>query len=74
MALELNMLRFLPIMTSERLELSLENSLKYFLVQRIGSILFLTRVLMLEGATYSVFPVLLTLSILLKLGAAPLHG
>lgn len=73
-ALELNILRFLPIMTSERLELSLENSLKYFLVQRIGSILFLTRVLMLEGATYSVFPALLTLSMLLKLGVAPLHG
>jgi NADH-ubiquinone oxidoreductase chain 2 len=73
-ALELNILRFLPIITSERVELSLEGALKYFLIQSVGSILFLVRALLLEGSAHLVSSALISVSIFLKLGAAPLHG
>jgi len=68
------MLRFLPMITSESTEMSLESSLKYFIIQRLGSITYLRRALILSAAPYLLFSILITVSILLKLGAAPLHG
>nr|YP_007026106.1 NADH dehydrogenase subunit 2 [Calanus hyperboreus]AFU88795.1 NADH dehydrogenase subunit 2 [Calanus hyperboreus] len=71
-SLELNMLSFLPIMSSE-MGLALENTMKYFLVQSWASIVFLMgiffSVLFWESMMY-----LSMLGVMLKLGAAPLHG
>lgn len=71
-SLELNILRFLPIMSSE-MGLALENTIKYFLVQSWASIVFLMgiffSVLFWESMIY-----LSILGVMLKLGAAPLHG
>merc|ERR1712074_411422 len=40
--LELNILRFLPIMSSKE-NIEIENSIKYFLIQRWASVIFLMR-------------------------------
>nr|QGX04667.1 NADH dehydrogenase subunit 2 [Undinula vulgaris] len=70
--LEMNMMMFLPIMSSES-GLALENAMKYFLLQSWASIIYLT------GLTFSFFffnsnNLLLILSMMMKLGSAPFHG
>jgi len=71
-ALEINILLFLPVIASES-GLALENTIKYFLVQSWASIIFLIgwalSYLVREIASYMGF-----LAIILKLGAAPIHG
>jgi NADH:ubiquinone oxidoreductase subunit 2 (subunit N) len=49
--------------------------IKYFIVQRIGSTVFLSRVAIIAalGSTLSL-ETLIGLGLFLKLGAAPLHG
>jgi len=70
MSLELNMLRFLPIISS-KLSIELENSIKYFLVQSWASIIFLLRFFFL---TYiNRIYILIIIRIFIKLGVAPFH-
>jgi len=66
------MLSFLPILSSDG-ELALENAIKYFLVQRWASIIFFLGYF-LSVRIFKSFIYLIVLGILLKLGAAPLHG
>lgn len=61
--MEMNSIRFIPIMIQERKE----NRLKYFLVQAAGSVVFLA------GSLSETFLPLVPLAFLLKIGAAPLH-
>lgn len=70
LSLELNMLRFLPIISSG-INVELENSMKYFLIQRWASIFFLLRFffLMLQKTFY----VMIVIRMLIKLGIAPFH-
>jgi len=70
-ALELNLLRFLPIISSEN-NLSIENRIKYFLVQRWASILFLTA-FMASEILFSRAHLIITVAILIKLGTPPFH-
>nr|ATN95407.1 NADH dehydrogenase subunit 2 [Calanus finmarchicus] len=70
--LELNMLMFLPIMSSES-GLALENTMKYFLVQSWASIFFLTGVIM-SMVLGQVMLSISVFSLMLKLGAAPFHS
>nr|YP_010043647.1 NADH dehydrogenase subunit 2 [Branchinella kugenumaensis]QPD06968.1 NADH dehydrogenase subunit 2 [Branchinella kugenumaensis] len=63
MGLELNSLSFVPIL----INLSKETSLKYFLVQSFGSVLFLMGVFNLNFSVFSY------MGLLLKAGVAPLH-
>nr|ADB43174.1 NADH dehydrogenase subunit 2 [Calanus sinicus] len=70
--LELNMLMFLPIMSSEP-GLALENTLKYFLIQSFASILFLIGFIMATVFS-SVLFFTSFMGLMLKLGAAPFHG
>ena len=70
--LEINIIIFLPIISRES-GLALENAIKYFLLQRWASIIYLT------GLTFSFFffnsnSLLLILRIIIKLGSAPFHG
>merc|ERR1712025_1044835 len=68
LALELNILSFLPIIFSERIEALIESTFKYFLIQSIGSIIFLTGSLFLLKRPFPLFSLLNTLPIFLKLG------
>lgn len=66
------MLGFLPIMSNYGVE-SFENTMKYFLVQSVASIIFLSSRLMINFLP-EYFLDIGTLRIFMKLGAAPLHG
>ena len=70
--LELNILRFLPII-STRENIEIENSIKYFLIQRFASVIFLLRFFFLEIIlrTLNVF---IMIRIFVKLGVSPFHS
>lgn len=70
--LELNILAFLPIISSEP-GLALENTMKYFLVQRWASIFFLIGLIFSMFISEHLYSIRLV-SLILKLGAAPFHG
>nr|ASV72588.1 NADH dehydrogenase subunit 2 [Arisubathynella cheongmiensis] len=65
LALEMNMYFFIPIMNKSMMK----DSLKYFLVQAMGSILFLFSLIMLKSMTIYIY--ILILSLLLKMGMTP---
>ena len=72
LCLEINILAFLPIMSSES-GVAFENTIKYFIIQRCASIIFLF------GLIYCLFignrfVLLKRIALFFKLGAAPFHG
>lgn len=68
-AIELNLLRFIPLIASRKSMQETESSVKYFFAQGIGSVIMLIGVFInLSSAGY-----LILVGLLLKLGAAPLH-
>ena len=69
--LEINMLRFLPIISSG-LNIELENSVKYFLIQRWASIIFLINYFFCVYFINSI-RLLLIMRIFMKLGISPFH-
>nr|YP_009045925.1 NADH dehydrogenase subunit 2 [Myomenippe fornasinii]CDR98408.1 NADH dehydrogenase subunit 2 [Myomenippe fornasinii] len=70
--LELNLLSFIPLITTKMNPYSSEAALKYFLIQALGStIIILSSSLFISSPTY--FLPLGLLALLLKLGAAPFH-
>nr|YP_009159451.1 NADH dehydrogenase subunit 2 [Palaemon serenus]AKQ09496.1 NADH dehydrogenase subunit 2 [Palaemon serenus] len=72
LGLELNLLSFIPLVSSSYNTFSSEAALKYFLVQALGSATLLASVTMLLMFTDP--PKILILgSLILKMGAAPLH-
>nr|BDQ43966.1 NADH dehydrogenase subunit 2 [Pheretima iizukai] len=75
-SMELNLLSFIPILMSSKLNQETEGSIKYFLAQALGSALLLTSSIMM-WSPYSILPSMMPLilmtSILLKLGSAPCH-
>lgn len=73
MSLELNMLIFVACIRSAKINLEIER-IKYFIVQRIRSSIFLARV-MLGGlqVSHEILERLMGFSLVLKLGVAPLH-
>nr|BCD33791.1 NADH dehydrogenase subunit 2 [Geothelphusa sakamotoana] len=70
--LELNMLSFIPLMTIKMNFYFSESALKYFLIQALGSTLFILSSCMLLSFPQMSPPLLLT-SLFLKLGSAPFH-
>lgn len=69
--LELNLMSFVPFIFVEKNLYSSEASLKYFLVQALGS-----SFIVLGAVVYNFllnFMVIITLALILKLGAAPFH-
>merc|ERR1712170_28987 len=65
-------LRFLPIISSKE-NIEIENSIKYFLIQRWASVIFLMRFFffyMINNAFY----ILINLSLFIKLGIRPFHS
>lgn len=71
--LEFNILRFLPIITSSEYS-PIENSIKYFLIQSAASILYIISVLLCLIKYVYLLEVLIIVSIMIKIGAAPFHG
>nr|YP_009406979.1 NADH dehydrogenase subunit 2 [Stygiocaris lancifera]ASA39515.1 NADH dehydrogenase subunit 2 [Stygiocaris lancifera] len=72
MGLELNLMSFVPILTSTSNRYSAESALKYFLIQALGSAFFLGAA-PISMLMYSfMFPIILMV-LLLKMGAAPFH-
>ena len=69
--LELNIIRFLPIISSKE-HIEIENSIKYFLIQRWASVIFLISffffILFINNINY-----IIIFRIFLKLGVAPFH-
>nr|YP_010373785.1 NADH dehydrogenase subunit 2 [Bryanellocoris orientalis]UPI55312.1 NADH dehydrogenase subunit 2 [Bryanellocoris orientalis] len=80
MGLEMNLMAFIPILSKFNNKKKSQSMMIYFLVQSIGSILLLFPILM--NPLMSVSPTLIKesfilmmmMSLLLKLGAAPLHN
>nr|ADX01200.1 NADH dehydrogenase subunit 2 [Ommastrephes bartramii] len=81
MGLEINLMGFLPLMNIKGKTLEAEASMKYFIIQSMSSsLLIITSVLMYSSTlswysmfTSDVFSLLIILSLVLKLGGAPLH-
>nr|ASR18178.1 NADH dehydrogenase subunit 2 [Orosius orientalis] len=72
--LEIVMLSFMPFMQNEN-QLSSESMMKYFITQSIASTLFLLSIsTMLLGDSMMVTEMIMTTSILIKLGSAPFHN
>nr|WES82309.1 NADH dehydrogenase subunit 2 [Glyptotermes angustus] len=78
MGLEINLMSFIPIMSSQENIYTTEASLKYFLVQALASSTLLFMVIMKTLAdqtllTNKLFSYTMMTPLLLKMGAAPLH-
>ena len=69
--LEINILRFLPIISSG-INIELENSVKYFIIQSWASIIFLIRFFFCNYL-FNNFFLLLIIRIFIKLGVSPFH-
>nr|YP_010429358.1 NADH dehydrogenase subunit 2 [Perinereis camiguinoides]USR67350.1 NADH dehydrogenase subunit 2 [Perinereis camiguinoides] len=78
MGMELNLLSFIPLIASSRTLQETEASVKYFIIQAIGSGLMLTAGIMsINPVTLSNFhnliPIIFFISMIIKLGMAPCH-
>jgi len=75
LSIELNLFSFILLLMNKSLISEIEASINYFLSQALGSIIFLiTRASVFCLYWFSAFSqILITLAILLKLGAAPCH-
>uniref|UniRef100_A0AB38ZGG0 NADH-ubiquinone oxidoreductase chain 2 n=1 Tax=Lucanus imitator TaxID=618023 RepID=A0AB38ZGG0_9SCAR len=79
MGLEINLLSFMPLICSNKNILSSESALKYFITQAMASsLLLLSLILLSMSSPYfieseSILNLILNTSLLLKMGAAPLH-
>nr|DAZ91224.1 TPA_asm: ND2 [Gammarus fossarum] len=69
--LEVNLLSFIPMFINKKNKYSAESAMKYFLIQALASMLIITSACWLNS--YSYFNLLVTMSLLLKTGAAPSH-
>ena len=70
LGMEINLLGFIILLTFNR---SNERSLKYFVVQSLGSVIFIRSSLLIEINKNWTVILLLVVSLILKLGAAPFH-
>nr|YP_009567671.1 NADH dehydrogenase subunit 2 [Neoeriocheir leptognathus]QBB87145.1 NADH dehydrogenase subunit 2 [Neoeriocheir leptognathus] len=70
--LELNLMSFIPLITFKSKSLFSEAALKYFLIQALGSVLFISSGI-LSLSFYLISSLSILLSLLLKLGSAPFH-
>nr|YP_054518.1 NADH dehydrogenase subunit 2 [Triops longicaudatus]AAT69267.1 NADH dehydrogenase subunit 2 [Triops longicaudatus] len=73
--LELNILSFIPIILNKNNQQLTEASIKYFLIQALASVIFLSNAIMNSFYYFSnsIFILMITTSLLLKLGASPFH-
>nr|YP_010925297.1 NADH dehydrogenase subunit 2 [Sigara lateralis]WKD80500.1 NADH dehydrogenase subunit 2 [Sigara lateralis] len=73
MGLEINLISFIPLITNYK-NSSSESAMIYFLVQSIGSILFISSIIMTSMLMYKTFmELMMIISMALKMGMAPTH-
>lgn len=72
--LEFNLLCFASILALAIFQGRGFRALKYFIIQRLGSALLLTRLIIISQAPIWLVGLTLTIGVILKLAAAPLHG
>nr|YP_010852535.1 NADH dehydrogenase subunit 2 [Nycteribia formosana]WGL38764.1 NADH dehydrogenase subunit 2 [Nycteribia formosana] len=70
--LEINLMSFIPLMTDNKL-MSSESSIKYFLIQTLSSLILLFSFILLLFYYEEIYKILMLISLLLKMGAAPFH-
>lgn len=70
--IEINLLSFIPLIRNNKL-ISSEASLKYFLIQTFASSIILISIIITINYQLILFKILIIISILLKIGAAPFH-
>nr|BEI62451.1 NADH dehydrogenase subunit 2 [Ixodes nipponrhinolophi] len=73
MSLEINMLIFIPIMNSKNF-LSSNSMLNYYVIQSMSSSVFLFSSIMSSMFPNQVFNLMMMITMLIKLGAAPFHA
>nr|YP_009860549.1 NADH dehydrogenase subunit 2 [Kirchnerius guangxii]QKD74999.1 NADH dehydrogenase subunit 2 [Kirchnerius guangxii] len=79
MGLEINLLSFIPLISTSKNMYSAESALKYFISQVLASailllsIIFLSMKVLFLSENLSQFEIMFNTSLLLKMGAAPLH-
>nr|BEI62438.1 NADH dehydrogenase subunit 2 [Ixodes fujitai] len=73
MSLEINMLIFIPIMNSKNF-LSSNSMLNYYVIQSLSSSVFLFSSIMSSIFSSQVFNLMMMITMLIKLGAAPFHS
>nr|QAA11066.1 NADH dehydrogenase subunit 2 [Stenopus scutellatus] len=72
MGLELNLMSFLALISVKNNQYASESALKYFLIQAMASAMVMLSALMINMSMYWA-PIILSLSLLIKSGAAPFH-
>lgn len=78
-SLEVNLISFIPMILSREYITRVESCIKYFLVQAFSSLLILVSILTsvsfnnIEWVNYSSLIIILTVALIIKLGAAPFH-
>nr|QWT71541.1 NADH dehydrogenase subunit 2 [Limnodrilus hoffmeisteri] len=73
-SMEVNLLSFVPLMLQSHTNQETESAVKYFLAQALGSAIMLYSSMMLYNPSNQVLvQLMLVMSLLLKLGAAPCH-
>lgn len=73
-SMEVNLIRFIPIILSSHLNQETEAAIKYFLAQALGSaLILLARIALWTRIRNSISTLLLLFALLIKLGAAPCH-
>uniref|UniRef100_Q4FCU9 NADH-ubiquinone oxidoreductase chain 2 n=1 Tax=Traulia minuta TaxID=334777 RepID=Q4FCU9_9ORTH len=79
MGLEINLLSFIPLMANNKSMMMNESSIKYFIVQAMASTMLLFSILLIQmkyplGWEKEIIPsMMISSSLLLKIGAAPFH-
>nr|AXS66446.1 NADH dehydrogenase subunit 2 [Curculionoidea sp. 16 KM-2017] len=77
--LEINLLSFIPLMPEKKNNFSSEASIKYFITQALSSSLLLFSILLISImknmslSTYTLPLMLINLTLMMKMGAAPFH-
>nr|YP_009117988.1 NADH dehydrogenase subunit 2 [Brachythemis contaminata]AJE75776.1 NADH dehydrogenase subunit 2 [Brachythemis contaminata] len=75
--IEMNLLSFIPLINKYKTPYETESSMKYFLVQAMGSVLFLMSIMLSEMNDFTMNinsnSYLMSLALLMKMGAAPMH-
>nr|AUW38601.1 NADH dehydrogenase subunit 2 [Scutiphora pedicellata] len=72
MGLEMNMMGFIPLMSNKNKSTS-EAMMIYLLTQSISSMILMFAIIMMNLTMNSTFHIMILISILIKLGAAPFH-
>lgn len=73
MGIEISLLSFIPFIINKN-KVRSEAIMKYFIVQRVASTIFLFRVIYILIGVSIINEIFLTISILIKLGSAPFHN